>query len=118
MPSPHASSVPQPQAAIRPAGVLALAIAALAAMLLLNAPAMLKSADLLPFESPARAPALRLLPPAAKVSSTLRADRLRSAAQSLERRFLEPARPAIPESAAPSDVDEDDDSALDDFLDL
>ena len=113
MPAP----VPPPVShGLRPCGVLALAVTALAALLLLNAPAMLRSADRLQPDSPLRTPALRALAPFARASAALRADRLRSAAESLELRFLEPPPPAIPESADPTLPDEDDEEDLDKFL--
>lgn len=115
MPAP----VPPPVVShgLRPCGVLALAVAALATLLLLDAPAMLSSADRLQPDSPLRTPALRVLAPFASASAALRADHLRTAAESLERRFLEPPPPAIPESADPTLPDDDDDDGdLDKFL--
>lgn len=115
MPAP----TPPPPAlhGLRPRGVLALAAVALAATLLLDAPAMLRSAEIME-PGASRDFAETALRPAARVSTALRADRLRAAAESLERRFLEPPAPVLPDApAAPAD-DEDDDDDLDQFLDF
>lgn len=101
---------------LRPRGVLALAAVALAATLLLDAPAMLRSAEIME-PGPSRNFAKTALRPAARASAALRADRLRAAAESLERRFLEPPAPVLPDAPSSSD-DEDDDDDLDRFLDF
>lgn len=111
MPSKPAN-IPEPRAPRKPGEVIAVAATALAAALALNAPAMLRSAEKLPFDAPARAPALRALAPAAEVSAMLRLDRLRSAIEAAERRWLEPPPPAFPTP----DSDETPDDDLDDFL--
>ena len=107
-------NIPQPRSPRRPGEVLAIAATALAAALALNAPAMLRSAGKLPFDSPTRAPALRALAPAADISAKLRLDRLRAALEAAERRLLEPPPPAFPEPADDETTDPDDN--LDDFL--
>ncbi len=103
---------------MRPVGVIVFAVSALVFLLLLNAPAMLHSVDLLPFDAPSRAPAIRLLTPIAKTSSAIRADLLRSSTKALEKRFLEPPPPAIPTHDAPAQSEDDDDDDLDQFLDF
>ena len=110
MPAP---TPPPASHGLRPRGVLALAAAALAATLLLDAPAMLRSAGIME-PGTARDVAETALRPAASLSAALRADRLRAAAESLERRFLEPPPPVLPDAPAVSGDDEDDD--LDKFL--
>lgn len=117
MPAP---TPPPASHGLRPRGVLALAAVALAATLLLDAPAMLRSAGTLEPGTP-RDLAEASLRPAASLSAALRADRLRAAAESLERRFLEPPPPVLP--AAPGALgdeadEEEDDDDLDQFLDL
>lgn len=117
MPDKKAPSPPPPRGARKPGEVLALAATMLVAALALNAPAMLRSAEKLDFAAPERAPALRALTPAAKLSSRLRLDRLRAAAEAAERRWLEPPPPAFPEPPAPElDDSELDDDDLDAFL--
>ena len=69
MPDRKAPSPPPPRGARTPGEVLALAAAMLVAALALNAPAMLRSAEKLPFDAPSRAFALRALSPAARLSS-------------------------------------------------
>ena len=60
----------------------------LAAMLLLNAQALRRGADNLPFDSPVRAPALRALAPLCRLVHALRIDRPRAWAEALERRLI------------------------------
>ena len=103
---------------MRPVGVIVFAVSALVFLILLNAPAMLHSADLLPFDAPSRALSIRLLTPIAKTSSAIRADRLRSSTKALEQRFLEPPPPVIPSSDVPAQSEDDDDDDLDQFLDF
>ena len=74
---------------MRPIGVIAFAVSALVFLLLLNAPAMLHSADL-----------------------------LRSSTKALEQRCLEPPPPTIPNRDAPALSEDDDDDDLDQFLDF
>lgn len=54
-------------------------------MILLNAPAMLREAENLPFDAPARAAAMRVLPALARSSSLLWLDRPRRFAEFLEK---------------------------------
>ena len=105
-----------PGAACGPAP-LRLSLCTLAALLVLDAPAMLRSADAMRFDSPARAPSMRILAPFAKASRALRLDRPRAAAEAFERRFLETPIPAFPPGKEDADAF-DDDSDLDEFLDL
>lgn len=114
MPAP---TPPPASHGLRPRGVLAMATVLLAATLLLDAPAMLRSAGTMEPGTP-RNLAETSLRPAAALSAALRADRLRAAAESLERRFLEPPPPVLPASPAALGDDEDDDDALDQFLDF
>ena len=114
MPAP---TPPPASHGLRPRGVLALAAVALAATLLLDAPAMLRSAGTLEPGTP-RDLAEASLRPAASLSAALRADRLRAAAESLERRFLEPPPPVLPAAPVLPVDDEDDDVDLDKFLDF
>lgn len=58
-------------------------------MLLLNAPAMLDSAEKMQFDAPARKPAIAILKPIANISHSLFLDKVRTGAQSLERKYLE-----------------------------
>ena len=112
MPAP----IPPPAShGLRPRGVLALAAVALAATLLLDAPAMLRGAGTME-PGTARDLVETVLRPVAGLSAALRADRLRAAAESLERRFLEPPPPVLPDAPAVPDDDEDDDDDLDKFL--
>lgn len=60
----------------------------LAAMLLLNAHALLREADSLPLDSPLRAPALRALPWLCRATTALRIDRPRAWTEALERRTI------------------------------
>ena len=114
MPAP---TPPPASHGLRPRGVLALAAVALAATLLLDAPAMLRSAGTLEPGTP-RDLAEASLRPAASLSAALRADRLRAAAESLERRFLEPPPPVLPAASDSPVDDDDDDDDLDKFLDF
>lgn len=119
MPDRKAPSPPPPRGARTPGEVLALAAAMLVAALALNAPAMLRSAEKLPFDAPSRAFALRALSPAARLSAALRLDRLRAAAEAAERRWLEPPPPVLPEPASAPEEDDgsfEDDDDLDEFL--
>jgi len=93
-----------------------MASAMLVAALALNAPAMLLSAEKMEFDAPARAPALRLLSPAATLSARLRLERLRAAAEAAERRWLEPPPPVFPAPAQEPDDAGLDDTDLDAFL--
>ena len=115
MPAP----TPPPPAlhGLRPRGVLALAAVALVATLLLDAPAMLRGAGLME-PGTSRDIAETSLRPVASLSASLRADRLRAAAESLERRFLEPPPPSLPAAPDLPGDDEDDDDDLDKFLDF
>ncbi len=61
----------------------------LAFAILLNAPAMLRSAENMAFDDPARKPALTLLTPVARFSSALHLDFFRASAESIERKTLE-----------------------------
>ena len=73
-----------------PAGRSFVCVAVFFAMaVLLNAPAMLKSADNLPFENAVRRPAMALLSPIAGVSSALKLNAIRSFAESISRTHLE-----------------------------
>ena len=108
-------SPPPPRGARKPGEVVALAATMLVAALALNAPAMRRSAGKMPFDAPARGPALRALAPAAAFSARLRLDRLRGAAETAERRWLEPPLPVFPDPAPDPDDSETDDD-LDDFL--
>ena len=66
----------------------ALILPLLAAMLLLNARALQREADRLPFDSPVRAPALRALAPLCRAIAFLRIDLPRNLAEALERRTI------------------------------
>lgn len=109
-----APNVPQPRCPRKPGDVLVLAATGLVAALALNAAAMLRSADKLPFDAPLRGVAIRALTPAADFSARLRLNQLRAPLEAAELRWLEPPLPAFPEPA-PEDSDLDDDD-LDDFL--
>ena len=111
-------SPPPPRGARKPGEVVALAATMLVAALALNAPAMLRSAEKLPFDAPSRAFALRALSPAVRLSAALRLDRLRAAAEAAERRWLEPPAPVLPAAPDVPGDDEEDDDDLDEFLDL
>ena len=114
MPAP---TPPPASHGLRPRGVLALAAVALAATLLLDAPAMLRSAGTME-PGTSRDIAEASLRPVAGLSAALRADRLRAAAESLERRFLEPPPPVLPAAPDIPVDDDDDDDDLDKFLDF
>ncbi len=60
----------------------------LAAMLLLNADALHREADLLPFDHPVRAAALRVLAPVRRRTTALRLDRPRAGAEAVEAAFV------------------------------
>ncbi len=57
--------------------------------LLLNAPAMLRSAEKLELDSDVRKVSVRIMTPVARFASALRLDFLRSAAESFEKSFFE-----------------------------
>lgn len=72
------------------AGGGAVCVAAfLVAAVVLNAPAMLRSTENLPFDAAVRRPAIAVLNPIARLSHALRLDALRAAAEALERKYLE-----------------------------
>ncbi|MBR1608789.1 MAG: hypothetical protein IJ678_04145 [Kiritimatiellae bacterium] len=57
----------------------------LAALLLFEAPAMLREADNLPYENPVRVPAMRLLAPVSRLSAALFLDRPRAWAEAVRK---------------------------------
>lgn len=60
----------------------------LAAMLLLNAKALRRETELLPFDSPVRAPALKALAPLCRATTFLHLDLPRNLAEALEKRTI------------------------------
>lgn len=60
----------------------------LAAMLLLNTDALQREADLLPYDHPVRATALRALAPVCRFVESLRLDVLRRGAEDVETRLI------------------------------
>ena len=60
----------------------------LVAMLLFNTGALRREAELLPFDSPVRSPALRVLAPLCRATALLRLTLPRNLAEALERRTI------------------------------
>lgn len=66
----------------------ALLLPFLAAMLLLNAQALRREAELLPFDAPVRAPALKALAPLCRATAFLHLDVPRNLSEALEKRTI------------------------------
>ena len=83
---------PQPSPAMtpdaRPCRLPALLLPFLAAMLLLNAKALRREAELLPFDAPVRAPALKVLAPLCRATALLQLDVPRNLSEALEKRTI------------------------------